>query len=185
MGDIAKTLLNALNKGAAAVGSAANDLAGTAKAKADQMTATARHNELIRILGDKTWALHQQGVELPAELQELLDELDTLKPEKKVAEERTEPAADQTETAEGQTAEPVQEKKEEPARPAAKPNHRAFGWGVQPSEPVPTMQVRQETEAPKAPSLTPDELPDAEAKPAARTAPSLNVDDVYGADEKQ
>ena len=62
MGDIAKTLLNALNKGAAAVGSAANDLAGTAKAKADQMTATARHNELIRILGDKTWALHQQGV---------------------------------------------------------------------------------------------------------------------------
>lgn len=147
MAGFTKGLLDALNKGAAAVSDAAGNMAESAKARADEMTSNARKGELIRLLGEKVFELYCQGSVMPEALQPMLNELAGIRREE---EARMQAKAEKQ-------AEKKEEKKQE--------GPRAFGWGVQPRTPVPSLSLR---DIPSQP-----ERAEAKAAPVMPAAPAV------------
>ena len=113
----------AILKGIEAIGKGASTLAEGAQKKLDEINLESRRREILNEIPKCVRALYEQGIELPEELMNLLNELGELdeklqavRPQPAPAEEPVPEQEEQveTETVEETVEEPVQEAPEEP-----------------------------------------------------------------------
>ena len=113
----------AILKGIEAIGKGASTLAEGAQKKLDEINLESRRREILNEIPKCVRALYEQGIELPEELMNLLNELGELdeklqavRPQPAPAEEPVPEQEEQveTETVEETVEEPVQEATEEP-----------------------------------------------------------------------
>ena len=171
MAEFGEKLKNVLTRSAKFIGRTANTTAKATKYKVNEMTALNKRRELIGELGKKVYELCEQGLVLPAEGNEIVEQIKKLDEDLNTL--RSEHAAEKAAAAEQHAMEKAARATEKAAAKAAEAIDKSTA-PVEVEVPADEPAAEIPAEAPAAPALEVESEEAAEPKTATEV-PTLNV----------